>query len=150
MYSQLILISFAFLVVNIDNVFSRRNRNRRPGEDEGSHSGGKQNKVRLNIPQRLLGYKFIGCLVDNRARMLDVKHVDRKMTLQKCAKLCSEYSFFGVQFSRQCFCGNSRGNKRVYRRRPRRECSFPCAGNKKQSCGGRWRNIVYSKQESCE
>lgn len=47
----------------------------------------------------IIGYKFIGCLVDNRARMLDVKHVDRKMTLQKCAKLCSEYSFFGVQVS---------------------------------------------------
>ncbi|CAC5390118.1 Neurogenic locus protein delta,Protein eyes shut homolog,Neurogenic locus Notch protein,Neurogenic locus notch homolog protein 3,Protein eyes shut,Protocadherin Fat 4,Delta and Notch-like epidermal growth factor-related receptor,Delta-like protein C,Protein slit,Neurogenic locus notch homolog protein 1,Fibropellin-3,Protein jagged-1a,Sushi, von Willebrand factor type A, EGF and pentraxin domain-containing protein 1,Protein jagged-2,Neurogenic locus notch homolog protein 2,Delta-like protein B,Protein crumb len=150
MHSQLIIILFAFIVVNIGNVFSQRNRNRWRSriKDAGSHSGGgiPDGRVRLKIPQRVLGYKFIGCLVDNRARMLDVKHEDRQMTIQKCAKLCSEFSFFGVQYSRQCFCGNSRGNKRVYRRRRRRECNFACAGNRRQSCGGRWRNTVYCKQ----
>ncbi|CAG2224271.1 NOTCH1 [Mytilus edulis] len=54
---------FRTKVVNIDNVFSQRNRNRRPGEDEGSHSGDKQNKVRLKIPQRIL--EIHGCGYEN-------------------------------------------------------------------------------------
>jgi hypothetical protein len=29
------------------------------------------------------------------------------MTVEQCAKFCSDYIYFGVEYSQECYCGNT-------------------------------------------
>jgi hypothetical protein len=62
------------------------------------------------------------------------------MTIEACLSLCNQqgYTYAGVQYGRQCFCGNSYG-----RYGQSMACNMPCEGNPKQNCGGGWANAVY-------
>ena len=48
--------------------------------------------------------------------------------------------YFGLQFSRQCFCGERYGR---YGRSKENECNYDCAGDSTQLCGSRYRNSVW-------
>ena len=65
------------------------------------------------------------------------------MTIERCKKLCSDFpyndfAYAGVQFSKQCFCGNIAPTITA------QNCNMPCRGNKEQICGGVWAMNVYS------
>lgn len=55
--------------------------------------------------------------------------------------LFSGYHFFGLQYAKQCFCGNDFNN---YGKKPGTECIETCTGDEKVRCGGTWRNSVYT------
>lgn len=64
------------------------------------------------------------------------------MTLESCAAFCSGYTYFGVEYARECYCGNSFGAGSVVA--PATDCNFPCAGNSTEYCGAGNRLSVYA------
>ena len=84
------------------------------------------------------GYGYQGCYTDNvPQRVLSGKNTaDAAMTLEKCAAFCSKsgYSWFGVEYSSECYCGTNLDTLSV----PSREstCDAKCSGDASQQCGG--------------
>ncbi|KAL2129233.1 hypothetical protein VTI74DRAFT_8062 [Chaetomium olivicolor] len=75
---------------------------------------------------------YLGCFVDQGARVLpDNLLGDDQMTAQKCAAHCANYSYFGVEYGRECWCGNSPPKVAA----SESECSMRCAGDDTQICG---------------
>jgi len=94
-------------------------------------------------------FTYIGCAVDPISflgfRALPYLAADdSSMTPQRCYTLCttasSTYSYFGVQFAKQCFCGT---RPYIYSSASSTDCNMPCAGNNNYICGGTNRNSVY-------
>ncbi|KAG7291999.1 hypothetical protein NEMBOFW57_002029 [Staphylotrichum longicolle] len=63
------------------------------------------------------------------------------MSVEKCADLCKDYSYFGLEYSRECFCGDELGGHAA----PEEDCSELCMGSDKQWCGGPVRLNIYAK-----
>ncbi len=93
-------------------------------------------------------YEYLGCFRDQgdpfglRGRDLaDFGFGSEKMTPSLCMRECAKrgYRYAGVQYSSQCFCGNSYGKygKAV-------NCNMRCNGDKSKICGGTWANSVYN------
>ena len=65
------------------------------------------------------------------------------LTPAKCIEACREngYSFAGVQYAEECFCGNEAPPpiKIV----AMSECNMGCTGDSSIKCGGSYRNNVY-------
>eukprot|EP00904_Undaria_pinnatifida_P002208 jgi/Undpi1/11989/HiC_scaffold_4.g01688.m1 len=59
-----------------------------------------------------------------------------------CGVFCKSllYPYFGVSWSRECYCGTSFGSLG-------RSCDYPCAGWPGVTCGGAWANSVYATAE---
>jgi hypothetical protein len=87
-------------------------------------------------------WRFLGCHMEpNGKRGVNggVINMDN-LTPSRCMQWCQErrFKYAGVQFSTQCFCGNS------YKPNLVTGCNSPCSGDKKQKCGGEYRNMVYT------
>jgi len=94
----------------------------------------------------LMGY--IGCFIDNDMRDLNGYNTSSgTMTPGQCLSICQQkkFSYYGVQFSSYCFCGNSYGK---YGSVSYNECNMSCTGDKNSDCGGTWRNSIYSVSAS--
>ena len=86
-----------------------------------------------------------GCFVDNLhgIRVLPHKaHYSSKNTIEICKKLCFEkgYQYAGVEYSKECFCGNNIPKKAAPRQS---DCNMDCSGDRSQKCGGGNRLNVY-------
>lgn len=98
-------------------------------------------KVRLDLysnnlysPRKpaTLATPYLGCFVDQGPRTLpDNLLGDNALTAEKCAAHCSDYKYFGVEYGRECWCGNSQPQTIA----AESECSFACAGDDAQLCG---------------
>ncbi|KAK4194459.1 WSC domain-containing protein [Triangularia verruculosa] len=87
-----------------------------------------------------LSTPYLGCFVDEVPRVLPDNLLGASdMTAEKCAAHCSNYSYFGLEYGRECWCGNSRPKNPA----PATECSFPCSGNDSQLCGAGGRINVW-------
>ena len=64
------------------------------------------------------------------------------MTLEACASFCVGYLYFGTEYARECYCGNSFNAGSVSA--PATSCSFTCMGNALEYCGARLLLSVYS------
>ncbi|KAK4213647.1 WSC domain-containing protein [Rhypophila decipiens] len=96
-------------------------------------------------PAEVGDYIYVDCYVDdldNRTLPSKVKY-DPDLTLEKCAAFCSEYEFFGVEYSSQCYCGNDL----TAQVRPEEECRQRCGGNRNQACGDSKRLNIYASKE---
>ena len=85
------------------------------------------------------------CFVDNEGghRVLPHKaHYSSKNTIEICKKLCFEkgYQYAGVEYSKECFCGNDIPKKVAPRQS---DCNMDCSGDRSQKCGGGNRLNVY-------
>jgi len=63
------------------------------------------------------------------------------MTLEICAAFCSKYAYFGTEWSKECWCGNSLTTGSAAA--PLSDCNYPCAGNAAEMCGGSLRLSLY-------
>ncbi|CCC09943.1 hypothetical protein SMACR_02523 [Sordaria macrospora] len=89
-------------------------------------------------------YVFVGCQTEatQGGRALEGKFwADDGMTLEGCAEACEGWEYFGAEYGRECFCGNTlRGGSAPA---PLADCSFTCAGNPYQYCGAGNRLELY-------
>lgn len=88
---------------------------------------------------------YLGCLTDGDNRVLGDKKFqnDPNMTVERCGTLCAGFNYFGVQWGKECYCGNT--FKYATQHKPESDCSRPCAGDANQKCGGGHRSNVYAK-----
>ena len=87
-----------------------------------------------------VGAPYLGCFVDNGARVLPDNIVSEDdMTAAKCAANCEGYTYFGTQWSRECYCGNSEPTEAA----PASDCNMPCSGDAIELCGAGMRLSVY-------
>ncbi|RMZ94368.1 WSC domain-containing 2-like, partial [Brachionus plicatilis] len=89
-------------------------------------------------------YDPVGCFLDSSDRDLPFL-VDENlgsMTIEKCISSCSRKNkvFAGLQYSIECFCGNS------YGKYGKGYCSFKCDGNASQICGDIFANSIFKIQ----
>ena len=85
----------------------------------------------------------LGCFTDGAPRALSADSKgDDALTVEICAAYCSSYQYFGVEYGRECYCGNDRDVSSVAA--PDADCSFPCAGDASETCGAGLRLDVYT------
>ncbi|KAL8924412.1 MAG: hypothetical protein Q9208_004020, partial [Pyrenodesmia sp. 3 TL-2023] len=96
-------------------------------------------------PRQAADYKSNGCYTEaTRGRALSGNaYFDNLMTVEKCAAACSGFTLFGLEYGRECFCGNTLNAGSVPA--PPEQCSFKCPGNPDQKCGAGQRLNVYER-----
>ncbi|KAL2141982.1 hypothetical protein VTI28DRAFT_1764 [Corynascus sepedonium] len=99
-------------------------------------------KVALTNLAPVGDYVYQGCYTDNHERVLAGKSLhDDQMTLEMCAATCNSYAWFGVEYSKECYCGTELATSSI--QRPQSDCTMTCSGNHDQVCGNTNRLSVY-------
>eukprot|EP00754_Rhynchopus_humris_P008094 Rhum_TRINITY_DN13656_c0_g1::Rhum_TRINITY_DN13656_c0_g1_i2::g.62438::m.62438 len=100
---------------------------------------------------------YIGCLSEDSDANRDLEGPNDKSgthgSIEMCAYYCYDlnrktisagvtepWKYFGLQFGKECFCGDSFGRKGI----PDAACSTACELDPTQTCGGTHQNSVYS------
>jgi hypothetical protein len=96
-------------------------------------------------PAAVANYVWYGCRTEaTAARALSAKtYAADTMTLESCQAFCAGYDYFGVEYARECYCGNTFNAGSVAA--PSADCSFTCMGNPFEYCGAGNRLSVYVK-----
>ncbi|KAK4214780.1 WSC domain-containing protein [Rhypophila decipiens] len=90
--------------------------------------------------------KRIGCVTEAQGgRTLgSAATASDAMTLEICDNFCAGYPLWGVEYGRECYCGNElRQGAEVV---AKEDCDMLCAGNGLQLCGAGNRVMVYARQ----
>jgi len=118
-----------------------------PG-DATQKCGGNRRLTTYAIPGILtplepLPYKSLGCYTESTTgrALAGGSTASDSMTVQKCAEYCIGFSMFGLEYSRECFCGYMLGAGSV--KAPEAQCSNVCSGSA-EICGGPSRLSVYT------
>ncbi|KAG8626755.1 hypothetical protein KVT40_005700 [Elsinoe batatas] len=88
------------------------------------------------------GWAYQGCAPDSTGtRTLtgysNVYNTDQGTTsVDSCIAKCKGFQYMGLEYGKQCFCGNSLPSDRVPSSTTYGQCNMPCAGNSTQLCGG--------------
>ena len=91
------------------------------------------------------GWKWYGCQTEgtNMRALNSATFAADSMTLEACATYCASYKYFGTEYARECYCGNSFSQGSV--QAPATDCSFKCMGNALEYCGAGQRLSVYTQ-----
>jgi hypothetical protein len=91
------------------------------------------------------GFSYLHCAADHVGdRVLQGGYIHGDdITPGKCAEHCADFDYFGLEFGRECFCGNDYAGVE----QPADECFKRCSGDASQLCGGPDRLSVYHKSE---
>ncbi|KAL5019701.1 hypothetical protein ScPMuIL_002593 [Solemya velum] len=85
----------------------------------------------------------LGCFKDTPDRDLKglMITIDNN-TPEFCSRVCLalELRYAGVQYGKECFCGESFG---AYGAVPDTDCNKPCTGDESLTCGGTWAQNIY-------
>lgn len=97
-------------------------------------------------PAKVDVWSFAGCYTeaDGVRALSDKTYADDGMTLESCASFCKGSNYFGVEYARECYCGNQFNAGSV--KTSAAECSMRCAGQDCEYCGAGGRLSVYSLQ----
>ena len=94
-------------------------------------------------PVNVSSYNYVGCMTDDtNNRALAGQSTSGVVSLESCAKYCSDYSYFGVENHNECYCGNSLVPSSIAV--PSTDCNLACTGNSAEICGGSLRLSVYN------
>jgi hypothetical protein len=63
------------------------------------------------------------------------------MTVELCASKCTGFTMFGLEYQRECYCGNTLNPGSIAT--PQLDCKYSCMGNKSENCGGDLRLNLY-------
>ncbi|CAM9620770.1 unnamed protein product [Ectocarpus sp. 6 AP-2014] len=89
---------------------------------------------------------YLGCYsdpADNRVFVREASSDD--MTSEVCASLCVGSSFYGTQYSQECWCGDINAQ---YSANGEGECDMTCSGDSDEICGGSYSMDVYAQDPS--
>ncbi|KAB5511496.1 WSC domain-containing protein [Coniochaeta sp. 2T2.1] len=91
-------------------------------------------------------WQFQGCFTEatSMRALSDNTYADDTMTLESCATFCGNYKYFGVEYGRECYCGNTLNPGSVLAAN-QNDCSFLCPGNNFEYCGAGNRLELYQK-----
>ncbi|KAL2168473.1 hypothetical protein VTG60DRAFT_7209 [Thermothelomyces hinnuleus] len=108
------------------------------GDDDPVSEGPSQ-------PDSVGDYDWYGCQTEaTGVRALSAAtFASDDMTLEACQTYCAAYTYFGVEYSRECYCGDKFNTGSVPA--PASECSMTCSGNPNQYCGAGNRLSVYAR-----
>lgn len=67
------------------------------------------------------------------------------MTLEACAKSCSDFRYFGTEYGGECYCGSYLATSSESA--PLADCNMPCTGDEYSYCGGRDRLELYMNED---
>lgn len=97
-------------------------------------------------PAKVDTWSFAGCYTEatNARALSDKTYADDNMTLASCAKFCAGSNYFGVEYSRECYCGNQFNAGSV--KTVATDCNMRCGGQTCDYCGAGSRLSVYSMQ----
>ncbi|KAK4467137.1 heme peroxidase [Cladorrhinum samala] len=90
------------------------------------------------------GYVFVNCRTEGAGvRALGgPAFADDNMTLELCASNCAGWDHWGVEYGRECYCGNSVAASSS--EAPLADCNMVCGGDASEYCGAGNRLNVYS------
>uniref|UniRef100_A0A1I8JDU5 WSC domain-containing protein n=2 Tax=Macrostomum lignano TaxID=282301 RepID=A0A1I8JDU5_9PLAT len=114
--------------------------------DKTTYCGGswRNDVYATGLEEHASGVTLLGCFRDNSKRDLPLVHgAGHRTTKAYCLKYCKSrgYRYFGLQAGSACTCGNKYGS---FGRVNAKQCRTRCRGDKRRTCGGSWRNSVYS------
>lgn len=91
------------------------------------------------------GYQYVGCRKDSAgSRVLSFAAGGSSTnTLEYCATKCKGYTYFGVEWGQECFCGNALGGAGTTPV-PETDCSQACTGDAHEVCGNSGRLSLYA------
>ena len=89
-------------------------------------------------PTNSQAIEFKGCFKDSAQRDLPIKK-DGPKEIQECADACSSYQYFGRQWKKGCWCGDSYGSQGE---------ETGCDWDENASNMGGWKNCVYGNPGS--
>ena len=89
-------------------------------------------------------FSYEGCFTDSVAEraFTGAAFADDEMTIEDCAKSCESYRFFGLEYGRECYCGNTRNPESILVADS--ECTMACGGDESEICGALNRLSVYN------
>eukprot|EP00752_Nemacystus_decipiens_P017488 g15679.t1 len=97
-------------------------------------------------PAETSGVTYVGCFADDdtgRTRFLeDAFMQDEELTPTSCAAFCAGFKYMGLQYSHDCFCGDTYYTAERDAA-PSDMCTMPCLGDESLTCGGPWANSIY-------
>ncbi|KAI4221750.1 MAG: hypothetical protein L6R36_006665 [Xanthoria steineri] len=96
------------------------------------------------------GYLYQGCYTDSTsARVLTGRSQSTSTnTYASCAAYCSGYTYFGVEYGSECYCGNQFTNPSAPAPKGDTECNRPCSGDATKLCGAGNRLTLFKNQAS--
>lgn len=115
------------------------------------HSGQRGQRAKRGPAQYSIpGWDYKGCYTDNgNSRTLyDMSTANDSMTAESCVQFCSAagYPFAGVEYGRECYCSRSIAVSASLA--DETTCSFACAGNSSEICGGSSRiNVLHNTSD---
>ncbi|KAK0752396.1 heme peroxidase [Schizothecium vesticola] len=91
-------------------------------------------------------FDFVGCQTEaSGARALgQASFADGAMTLERCASFCDAFVYFGVEYGRECYCGDVLQTGSV--QAVLEDCGMRCAGDVSQFCGAGNRLELYQRR----
>ncbi|XTI86032.1 WSC-domain-containing protein [Cenococcum geophilum] len=103
---------------------------------------GNTTSAPLALTQSVGRYNYIGCYAENGAKTLSDKTTStNSMTVENCATFCSAYTYFGLEYSSECYCGNNMNAASTLS--DSSQCSMTCKGSNSEYCGAGGRMQVY-------
>ncbi|KAM7223227.1 putative fungistatic metabolite [Rhypophila decipiens] len=96
-------------------------------------------------PPTVGNFNFYGCRTEGTGirALSGATFASDTMTLESCRAFCAAYTYFGVEYSRECYCGNSFNAGSLPAAAG--DCSMTCMGNALEFCGAGNRLSVYAK-----
>jgi len=89
-------------------------------------------------------YNYAGCYTEgSNVRAFSQLYANDTNTISWCAQKCVAYNYFGAEYGRECWCGNSFGSGSVITKDS--DCSMLCSGDSTAYCGAGNRLSVYVK-----
>jgi hypothetical protein len=103
----------------------------------GGGGGGAPAPVTGVIEHTVGLYNYVGCYTEatNGRALSSASYAYDSMTPDTCAANCTGYPYFGVEYGRECYCGNILGLGSNVSSYGDAACNMPCAGNSTELCG---------------
>ncbi|KAI2623343.1 heme peroxidase [Hypoxylon sp. NC1633] len=104
----------------------------------------------LHHRQALGGYVLVGCQKESTAQgsraLGGAAFAYDSMTLESCMQNCTGYIYWGTEYGRECYCGDSLQSTSEVA--PLTDCTMVCGGDATEYCGNGNRIELYSTTAS--